>query len=141
MSHNIKMLLACLTALIASPMIANAQGANFGAIGEREYKASCAVCHGMDGRGQGDFVGILKVQPADLTKLSKNNQGRFPYDRVLQVIDGRATNIAHGTRDMPIWGERYAEEIGENVGPSCNAIAVRARELELMFYLQSIQEM
>jgi hypothetical protein len=35
----------------------------------------------------------LKTRPADLTALTKNNNGVFPYDRVYQMIDGlRRTN-------------------------------------------------
>jgi hypothetical protein len=39
--------------------------------------------------------------------LSKNNNGVFPLNAVYEVIDGRKSIKAHGTREMPIWGLRY----------------------------------
>jgi hypothetical protein len=41
-----------------------------------------------------------KVAPTDLTVLTKKNNGVFPFDSVYEIIDGRKTVIAHGTRDI-----------------------------------------
>jgi mono/diheme cytochrome c family protein len=43
-------------------------------VGKQLFTEACAVCHGVDGRGHGEFAAELKVRPADLTKLgtSKN---------------------------------------------------------------------
>lgn len=43
----------------------------------------------------------------DLTALAKNNNGVFPFDRVYQIIDGRREVLAHGPRDMPVWGRNF----------------------------------
>ena len=59
--------------------------------------------------------------------------------QVFQVIDGRSLVSGHGTREMPIWGRRYQEEVGEKYGPYGGEIAIRARVLELVYYIQSIQ--
>ncbi len=75
--------------------------------GKSEYDASCASCHGVTGNGDGPYKPALTKAPADLTVLQKNNGGTFPFDRVYDVIDGRAVFVAHGTREMPIWGARY----------------------------------
>jgi len=40
----------------------------------------------------------------DLTSIAKRNGGVFPVDRVMMNIDGRAMPRAHGTSEMPIWG-------------------------------------
>jgi len=105
-----------------------------------EYRASCQVCHGKEGKGDGPMAGVLKKVPPDLTQLSKKNEGRFPFLKVAQVIDGRAIVPAHGTREMPVWGERYAADIGETFGPYGGERAVRARVLELVYYIQSLQQ-
>ena len=72
-----------------------------------EYLSSCAACHGVDGNGKGPLSAELKSQPADLTILAKRNDGVFPVNAIYEVIDGRKSVKAHGTREMPIWGFRY----------------------------------
>ena len=76
-------------------------------VGQREYENNCAACHGMTGVGNGPYAGIINTPIPDITVLQKNNNGVFPYDRVYEVIDGRQTLAAHGSRDMPIWGSEY----------------------------------
>jgi mono/diheme cytochrome c family protein len=75
--------------------------------GKREYDANCAGCHGLKGKGDGEYKPYLNKSPTDLTILSKSNGGVFPYDRLYQVIDGRKFVPGHGSRDMPIWGADY----------------------------------
>jgi mono/diheme cytochrome c family protein len=70
--------------------------------GKSEFQSSCATCHGIDGEGKGPLSTQLKVLPADLTVLTKKNNGVFPFETVYEVIDGRKEVAAHGTRDMPI---------------------------------------
>jgi mono/diheme cytochrome c family protein len=72
--------------------------------GKIEYLSSCAACHGEDGKGNGVLASFLKVPPADLTTLSRRNDGYFPLAAVTEIIDGRTLIAAHGTREMPIWG-------------------------------------
>ncbi len=76
-------------------------------IGAQEYLNACASCHGPGGKGDGPVASTLKRAPADLTKLSEANNGVFPLERTFQVIDGRLEVAAHGTRDMPLWGELF----------------------------------
>jgi mono/diheme cytochrome c family protein len=77
-------------------------------VGKREYDASCANCHGLDGKGGGSFAQMLQVSMPDLTTLAKRNGGVFPISRVYNVIDGREEIKAHGTREMPIWGRHFS---------------------------------
>lgn len=72
--------------------------------GKTAYLSSCAPCHGTDGKGDGLLSAVLKVPPADLTKLAKKNDGVFPIVAVNEIIDGRTLIAAHGSREMPIWG-------------------------------------
>lgn len=111
--------------------------------GETEYKASCATCHGEDGRGKGPFSSQLKVAPTDLTVLTNKNSGVFPVKFVYEVIDGRQAVLAHGTRDMPIWGNRYSlqqiqQTLRENQ-PYDPEVIVRTRILAIIDYLNRIQ--
>jgi mono/diheme cytochrome c family protein len=111
-------------------------------IGENEFKSHCAGCHGLDGKGNGPFVEFLKTSPRSLTTLAKENNGIFPSRRVYEVIDGTSQIPGHGTRDMPVWGERYATEIVREHGEfgTAHPRTVRCRILELVFFLSTLQE-
>ena len=115
----------------------NTQAADAGVeeAGKGRFMDYCAVCHGGDGKGGGPFATMLKKQPSDLTMLSKNNDGTFPFDRVFETIDGRG-NVggAHGSAEMPIWG---ADWEGTSVAAQT---ALRGRILEMIIYLRSIQQ-
>ena len=61
--------------------------------------------------------------------------------KVYQTIDGRVTVPGHGTREMPIWGARYAEEDYERYGTAFGAEdVVRGRILQLVYFIQSLQQ-
>lgn len=75
--------------------------------GKDMYVAYCASCHGIDGRGNGPAANALKVAPTDLTTLAKNNGGSFPALHIAHTIEGEKTIAAHGSREMPIWGQRF----------------------------------
>jgi mono/diheme cytochrome c family protein len=73
--------------------------------GKEMFHAYCAVCHGVTGKGDGPAASALTKKPADLTQLTAKNAGKFPESRVVNYINGDETVMAHGTRDMPIWGQ------------------------------------
>jgi mono/diheme cytochrome c family protein len=75
--------------------------------GKEMYAAYCAVCHGTDGKGGGPAASALKTPPADLTQLSKNNGGKYPALKVTSAIRGTNDLPAHGSKDMPVWGELF----------------------------------
>ena len=124
---------AMLPALL--PVIASAEDAGVVEAGKNRFMQYCAVCHGEDAKGNGPFAALLNKQPPDLTVLTKNNGGTFPFFRVFKAIDGRADlHGAHGSKDMPIWG-------GEWKGSSLAAeTALRGRILEMIIYLDSVQQ-
>ena len=72
--------------------------------GSATFKAYCAQCHGVAGKGNGPAARALKVPPADLTTIAKRNGGRFPADAVKAIISGEHEMPAHGSREMPMWG-------------------------------------
>ncbi len=130
-------------ALIAAPLLACGVTAAWAQAkpdaGKREYDANCAVCHGADGRGNGPYVDLLKRSPPDLTQLQKRNGGVFPLQRVYEVVEG--AGVGHGTRDMPIWGDRYRAQAAEYYVdvPYNDQAYVRARILALAEYLSRLQ--
>ena len=77
------------------------------ASGREMLAAYCAACHGTAGKGDGSVASALKKRPVDLTRLSRNNGGTLPEVRVMGYITGEETVVAHGNRDMPIWGELF----------------------------------
>lgn len=129
--------------LAFSPAQVFSQGQNV-SLGQFEYTSSCAVCHGADGAGGGPYVELITPPVPDLRVLQKNNNGVFPFERVYEVIDGRAEVRAHGPRDMPIWGARYnkdameLESMGEFI--SSRETYIRARILALISHLSLLQQ-
>ncbi|MGA9391119.1 MAG: c-type cytochrome, partial [Candidatus Sulfotelmatobacter sp.] len=77
------------------------------ASGKEMYTAYCAVCHGTDGKGDGPAASALKMPPTDLTQLSKNNGGKFSAMKVTSSIRGTSDLPAHGSKEMPVWGELF----------------------------------
>jgi len=79
------------------------------ASGAEMFKAYCAVCHGIDAKGNGPAVPALKTAPGDMTLLAKQNGGKFPELRVFNAIRGEVGVAAHGSREMPIWGTVFQD--------------------------------
>ncbi|MDA9412296.1 MULTISPECIES: c-type cytochrome [unclassified Bradyrhizobium] len=120
-------------------------------VGKSEFQSSCASCHGADARGKGPVSNQLRTPPADLTMLAKNNNGVFPADAIYETIEGMKTVPAHGSREMPIWGERFNPIVNlphyvdpsywEKAGPEKNPeVVVRKRILSVVDYLSRIQQ-
>ena len=57
--------------------------------GTKIFQYRCAMCHGFDGRGHGPDSVVLKHPTPDLTLISQRGGGKFPYQRVRDIIDGR----------------------------------------------------
>jgi mono/diheme cytochrome c family protein len=121
---------------------ANAAYAQTTELGENEYHRSCAACHGRTGKGDGPVSKVLKIPPSDLTRLSESNKGVFPVSRVYDAIDGKSEVLAHGERDMPVWGETYKRELmypGSTLSAEAIASIVRGRILALIEYISTLQ--
>ena len=100
--------------------------------GPSVYKAFCAPCHGVDGRGKGPSAQALKNKPSDLTALAKNNKGMFPRQTIQDLITKGGTWQAHGSKEMPVWGPVFLAADGDD------KIAY-AHIYNLVTYLESIQ--
>jgi len=104
--------------------------------GRTSYRAYCSNCHGDGGRGDGKMAELLKIPPANLTRLDAENGGSFPAERVYRVIDGRDEIRGHGRREMPIWGIGFQDPSRD----SDQEEEVRQRILDLVSFIASIQE-
>ena len=102
--------------------------------GPKIFRYYCAACHGADGRGHGPASGALKHAVSDLTLISQRNGGKFPYEHVKEIIEGKQPGpLAHGDREMPIWGPIFHEvESDQDWG--------EVRLDAIMKYIESIQQ-
>jgi len=101
--------------------------------GQQMFTEYCAVCHGPEGKGNGPAADSLKKRPADLTQLTRKNNGTFPELHVINYISGDENIAAHGSRDMPMWGHLF-----QSLSPNDKSV-VKLRINNLMEYLKSLQ--
>jgi mono/diheme cytochrome c family protein len=141
-SHCVKTMLAAATVAITltAPHCANGSGSAASSAvqqaGRDYYVEACASCHGIDGRGAGPVAASLAVPPPDLTTMRARRKGKFPYEELASYIDGRKSIAAHGSREMPVWGERFGEEAAKD--PQQERF-IHGKVLMLLVYLESIQ--
>jgi len=146
-----RMIFGLALAVVASLAVA-AEGVNESA--KADYVAYCASCHGVEGLGNGPLADTLKVKPTDLTMITKNNDGKFPYTLLRKTIEGRELGLAraHGPREMPVWGPVFSQ-VPEGPVPGgtgsgdfsgsfaqCVNLAARARVMNIVDYIESIQK-
>ena len=83
------------------------------------------------------MASLIKIGVPDLTLIAHRDGGEFPAEDVRRVIDGRWTRMAHGTRDMPVWGW----QLYDSAQPDDAAARARTDSMidRLVGYLQSIQ--
>ena len=97
------------------------------------YRGYCASCHGTEGKGDGPVASALTSRLPDLTNITQRNGGIFPATRVTKIISGDETILAHGTREMPVWGPIF-----HRIQEDRNYGEVRLQNLT--DYLKSIQK-
>ena len=105
--------------------------------GSELYMRFCASCHGETGAGDGPVSESFTVVVPALTLLARRHGGEFPYDRLHEIIDGRAVVVVHGTRYMPVWGYEFWVEQGANSEAEIDTAEMVNR---LVNYLASIQQ-
>lgn len=76
-------------------------------LGDHLYVANCSSCHGVLGEGDGPVSAVLNIAMRDLRYLAASNGGTFPRELVAKIVDGRELRVAHGRRQMPVWGEEF----------------------------------
>jgi mono/diheme cytochrome c family protein len=108
------------------------------AAGRELFHQHCSVCHGVDAKGNGSMYDpesaepSRRVPPADLTALSERNAGKFPADRVRDAIYSKGSIPAHGTPNMPAWGDVF-------YSLKSNPKRLEERVRDLTAYIESIQ--
>lgn len=131
-------LLAAASLALAAPAFAQTAKVNKEPIkpiadvsGGATFNAYCTVCHGPAGRGDGPAAKALSKAPADLTQIARKHAGNFPSAAVRATIVGEAGPLAHGTRDMPMWGPLFR---------SADGSVSEIRLNNLVEYLASLQQ-
>jgi len=108
------------------------------AAGKELFRDHCSVCHGVDAKGNGSMYDPQsgeperRVPPANLTVLSEQNAGKFPADRVRDAIYFKGSIPAHGTPEMPAWGNVFYL-----LKSRPNVLEERVRDLTA--YIESVQ--
>jgi mono/diheme cytochrome c family protein len=110
---------------------------SIGGPGQVLYLTYCQSCHGAAGRGDGPAAPALRRPPTDLTQLWRIYGTPLDRERVAEYIDGRGLLIAHGPREMPIWGEEFFEDVPETT-PSVEQVKRRLIDV-LVEYLETLQ--
>jgi mono/diheme cytochrome c family protein len=106
------------------------------AAGAHLFHQYCASCHGETGVGNGPVAPYLTIKPLDLTTVAERRQGNFPEEQILRIIAGEENPPGHGTRTMPVWGERLQDDI---IGGANKSVVARGRIGFLLDYLKTIQ--
>ena len=118
--------------LVIALLVATAQAAGADQLGGREaYSRYCSACHGTAADGKGPVANVMMPRPPALTKL-RSRFGRPLGTRFVAYVMGEAIPRAHGTSDMPVWGEVLAAPDGDE----SEAVGLIWRIAE---YLDSIQ--
>ncbi|MGA8640550.1 c-type cytochrome [Candidatus Binatus sp.] len=119
--------------LVAGVRPAKAQSA------KQDYEQQCAGCHGPTGKGNGEDAGLLvSTKMPDITQLAKKNGGHFPFEDVVEIIDGRRDIPEHERIQMPFWGVTM-QKPGAEFSRQSDA-AVRKRIEALARYIEAMQE-
>jgi mono/diheme cytochrome c family protein len=100
------------------------------------FADNCPACHGAAAAGDGPAAASLDPKPADLRRIAARRGGVFPEVEILRVVDGRDPIAAHGSRDMPIWGDRF--DLGQLGGLATEGR--RRGQIQLLIeYLKTLQ--
>jgi len=100
--------------------------------GDDLFHEFCAVCHGLDAKGNGPAAEALKTRPADLTMITRHSTtNKFPTLQVMRIVSGDDVVAAHGSQEMPTWGAAFKSVSSPEVA--------KLRVNALVDYLQKIQ--
>jgi mono/diheme cytochrome c family protein len=121
-------------AILAS--VASASEAQEPAPGAHLFHQYCASCHEERGTGDGPMSTYLRVKPSDLTRITARRKGKFPREPIARIIAGEEEVPGHGTRTMPVWGERLQDDV---IGGVSKPTVARGRIAFLVDHLEALQ--
>ena len=105
--------------------------------GAQMFNEYCAACHGTDARGSGPAAAALKTPPTNLTMLARNHNGKYPELHVMATIRGDANLTAHGSKNMPVWGNIFREMAGSGIDAQ---VPEDIRIRNLTRYIETLQQ-
>jgi len=109
----------------------------------QDFLNLCADCHNSDAKGNGPLAKNLTNIPPDLTRIQERAGGSFDEKAVYDWILGLKMSNAHGSREMPIWGDWLMDEAVED-STSLDAATAAEREIKqrimaIVDYLKTLQ--
>jgi mono/diheme cytochrome c family protein len=99
--------------------------------GKEMFVHYCASCHGESGKGDGPAASSFKKAPRDLTKLARDNGGKYPAAHVAATL-ALDDCCVHGSKVMPVWGPLLASV-------SHNQAEQKMRITNLVKYIETLQ--
>jgi hypothetical protein len=127
------LLLALSILFLTSPISARAGDI---AEGHAYFLQYCASCHGANADGVGPAASDLKMRPPDLRRLTEKYGSPLPPAQLSRFIYGPGMASAHVSREIPIWGQRFADV--RSAGQS-GLGGMKGRVAKIISYLNSIQ--
>ena len=102
--------------------------------GREMYVTYCAPCHGLNGDGKGPAAPAFKYAPTNLTTLARSHGGKYPESMVKSTIQMGTTVRAHGSLNMPVWGDAFRHLDSSFTGTA------RLRVVNLTEYIRTLQK-
>lgn len=107
--------------------------------GRALFMENCAVCHGENGKGDGEMARAMAKAPTDLTLITLRNKDSFPRARIMSVIDGYARSASNKPGMPEFGGLLEGDLIPFDSGDGIQTPTPR-KLVALLEYLESIQE-
>jgi mono/diheme cytochrome c family protein len=141
MTRSTSLFLGALVFSACAVSLAGTATAQDAKIGQEEYRQHCAACHGLEGRGDGPIGQMLKTPAPNLARIAQRNGGTYPVEKIYDIIEGSSVVAAHGTRDMPLWGDRYRRDAKPQTPDQSDVATQQAQQriLSLVYYLGTLQ--
>jgi mono/diheme cytochrome c family protein len=100
--------------------------------GKEMFVHYCASCHGEGGKGDGPAASAFKKAPRDLTRLARDNGGKYPSAHITATLSIEECCV-HGSKVMPVWGPLLSSVSGGNQAE------LKLRIANLVKYIETLQ--
>ena len=97
--------------------------------GQGMYDQLCAVCHGVDGKGDGPANPALDRPAPDLTQLSADGRPGYTHAELESVIAGRDRTVHKDMVGMPLWETEFQYVRSWNGRPRTSYARVKVHTL------------